>query len=92
MVKHHADWNPEPTMSPRVRQRQMYVRRERIRKPMESQRGLVRDHAGACRPEPDGDQIFVLTCGEERDGQTVTCEYQPKEKKGPGVTVTFTRK
>ena len=38
----------------------MHVRRERIREPVEGQRGLVRDDAGPLGPQPCGDQLLVL--------------------------------
>jgi hypothetical protein len=83
MVEHDAGWNPEPATSPRVRQRQMYVCRECIRQPLESERGLVRDHAGAFRPEPDRDQFFVLTGGEV--DESVYASASPNDAAGADV-------
>jgi len=68
MVEHDAGWNPESATSPSLRQRRMYVCRECSRKPMESQRGLVRDHAGAFRPEPDCGRSSLVNPNGSRPG------------------------
>lgn len=61
MMEHDAGRDSEPTTPPGSRQCKVDVRWKYVRKPMERQRGLVRDHTGSFRPEPCDDQILVLT-------------------------------
>ncbi len=64
MVEHDIGRHPEAAAPPVARKGQMHVHRERVREPVEGERGLVRDHASSLGPEPSGDQLLVLARGE----------------------------
>ena len=64
MMQNDPFRDAEASRAPYRRQRQMDVRRQRIRKLVKRQRRPVQDVARALGPEPPGDEVFVLTRGE----------------------------
>jgi len=63
-VQHQTSGNPQPALPPRSGERQMQVGREVVGEFQQDERGLVREDADPLRPEPGGNEVFVLTRGE----------------------------
>ena len=60
-VEHGARRYLKTSRPPVARSRQMDLRREDIREMMQRQGGLVAEHADALGPQPDDDEVFVVT-------------------------------
>jgi hypothetical protein len=78
-------WHLEAPALPCPRKREVYWGRQRIRKPMERQRGLVRDDAMLIGPEPGSDEIFVVT--RRKVDQSINASPRPIDSASPDVFV-----
>ena len=63
-LQHETSRNPQPALPPRRGERQMQAGREVVGELQQDERGLVREDADPLRPEPGGNEVFVLACGE----------------------------
>ena len=57
-------WYAETPVDPGARQREVDARWKDVRKPVQQECTLVRDHSGLFRPEPCHGQMFVFAGGE----------------------------
>ena len=64
MVQHDIRGHAKASTAPVTRKGKVHVRWQRIRQPVQSERGLVRHYAGPLGPQPNRDQLLVLARGE----------------------------
>ena len=74
VVEDDACRHAEATLPPGVREGQMKLGGEHVRELVEREGGLVREHAGSLRPEPDGDELLVLAVREVDQTVDATAE------------------
>lgn len=60
MMEHDSGWHSKPTLTPSTGQSEVHLRRQRVRKAMERQGGLMGDYASLLGPEPGGHQLLVI--------------------------------
>ena len=67
VMQDHPFWHPKATSFPFTGERHVHLGRECVGEVVQRQRRPVREHAGLVGPEPDGDQLLVLTGWEVDD-------------------------